>query len=310
MDAPESRNPRELPSWMQKQERGNTFWLSIMSWLSLRLGRGLSRIVLYGIALYFAVFARDAGGASQAYLTRCLGRPAGWLDRYRHVLAFASTVHDRIYLLNDQFERFDISHVGTGQLHAEYDSGQGVLMFGAHLGSFEVLRAAARQNPHLHMTMAMYPENARQINQALAAINPRAVPDIIALGTLDAMLAVHRKLDEGALVGILADRASGPDQYLTLPFLGAPARFPTGPFRMAVMLKRPVYFMAGIYLGGNRYQVHFERLEQAPPGTPRDAAIAGLLGQYAAALERHCRAHPYNWFNFFDFWKQDSPDHA
>lgn len=81
MEAPESRNQRELPAWMQKQERGNTFWLSIMSWLSLRLGRGLSRIVLYGIALYFAVFARSAGSASQAYLTRCLGRPAGWLDR-------------------------------------------------------------------------------------------------------------------------------------------------------------------------------------------------------------------------------------
>ena len=200
MGAPESRNQRQLPAWMQRRERGNTFWLSIMTWLSLQLGRACSRVVLYGIALYFAVFARDAGGASQAYLTRCLGRPAGWLDRYRHVLAFASTVHDRIYLLNDQFERFDISHVGAEQLHAEYDAGQGILMFGAHLGSFEVLRALARKNPRLSMSMAMYPENARQINQALAAINPRAVPDIIALGTLDAMLAVHRKLDEGALV--------------------------------------------------------------------------------------------------------------
>ena len=57
-------------------------------------------------------------------------------------------MHDRIYLLNDQFERFDIGHVGAEQLHAEYDAGQGILMFGAHLGSFEVLRALARKNPH------------------------------------------------------------------------------------------------------------------------------------------------------------------
>ena len=35
----------------------------------------------------------------------------------------------------------------------------------------------------------------------------------------------------------------------------------------------------------------------------RDAAVEGALRQYVATLERHCRAAPYNWFNFFDFWE-------
>ena len=306
MVQPTSPTPRELPAWMRNKERGSAFWLRVMSWLSLTLGRACSRIVLFGIALYFVAFARKARAPSEAYLARSLGRPATWRDRYRHVLAFASTVHDRIYLLNDQFGRFDIELVGAEQLHAEYGEGQGLLLFGAHLGSFEVLRAVARKKPDLRMSMAMFPENAQQINRALAAINPRALQDIIPLGTLDAMLLVRSRLDEGRLVGILADRASGPDQYLTLPFLGAPARFPTGPFRMAAMLKRPVYFMTGLYLGGNRYAVHFERLADVTPGAGagRDAVVAGLLTQYVAALERHCRAQPYNWFNFFDFWEQ------
>ncbi len=30
--------------------------------------------------------------------------------------------------------------------------------------------------------------------------------------------------------------------------------------RLAAMLKRPVLFMSGLYLGGNRYAIHFERL--------------------------------------------------
>ena len=295
-----------VPAWMRRKERGSGFWLAVMSWISLKLGRSCSRLVLYGIALYFVVFGRRARAASNAYLARCLGRPAGWRERYRHILGFASTVHDRVYLLNDQFDRFDIELTGSEQLHAEYRKGQGVLMFGAHMGSFEVLRAVARKDPDLRMRMAMFAENARQINRALAAINPNAMQDIIPLGTLDAMLAVRRSLDEGALVGVLADRASGPDQYLTLPFLGEPARFPTGPFRMAAMLKRPVYFMAGIYLGGKRYAVHFERLGDATEsaGASREAVVADLLGKYVAALERHCRAHPYNWFNFFDYWEQ------
>ena len=139
--------------------------------------------------------------------------------------------------------------------------------------------------------MAMYPENARQINQALAAINRvRCRTSLRSAARWTRCWRVHASWTKARWSGILADRAAGPDQYLTLPFLGASARFPTGPFRMAVMLKRPVYFMAGIYLGGNRYQVHFERLEQAPPGTPRDAATPACSASTPPALERHCRA--------------------
>jgi hypothetical protein len=166
-----------------------------------------------------------------------------------------------VYLLRDRFDVFEIDLSGAEALHQHQEGGQGLLLFGAHLGSFEVLRAMARFRPDMQVSMAMYPENARQINQALHAINPALAPDIIPLGTMDAMLKVHARLEEGALVGILADRAAGPDEYLSRMLLGAPARFPSGPLRMAAMLKQPVYFMAGIYLGGNRYRVHFELLE-------------------------------------------------
>ena len=61
------------------------------------------------------------------------------------------------------------------------------------------------------------PENAGQINEALAAINPLARRDIIALGTLDAMLAVHRTLDQGSMVGVLADHCLRPGSVLAMP---------------------------------------------------------------------------------------------
>ena len=299
------------PAWMQHKERGNLFWLRLMRWLSLTLGRRLSRVVVFGIALYFVLVASAARRAAQSYLTRCLGRSATWHDLYRHFLAFASTIHDRVYLVNDRHELFDIQTVGTDALHTQHASKQGALLFGAHLGSFEVLRSLARDQPGLKVAMAMYPENARQINDTLAAINPRAMQDIIALGKLDALLAIHNKLEDGAMVGILADRTSGPDQYVTLPFLGAPARFPTGPFRMAAMLRHPVYFMAGLYRGGNRYDVHFELLADFSSSDKRgrDALVHDTLARYVSALERYCQAAPYNWFNFYDFWDLKHRDH-
>lgn len=295
----------ESPEWLQRKERGNLFWLRSMCWLSLALGRRLSRAVVYVIALYFVLAVPAARKASRAYLARCLERRVTRLDVYRHFLAFASTIHDRFYLLNNRQDLFKIRVIGKIPAQAMLECKNGIFLFGAHFGSFEILRTHARDNPLLNVCIAMYPENASRLNSALNAINPQVMQDIVPLGQLDSMLAIHRRLKEGAVVGILADRAIGSDQYISIPFLGAPARFPTGPFRMAAMLKHPVYFMAGTYLGGNRYDIHFEQLADLSKTAAgdRDAALRLALTNYAAALERHCKAAPYNWFNFYDFWE-------
>ena len=303
----ESTRPQPLddkPQWMQRKERGSFFLLRLMRHSSLAFGRHLSRPVVYGIALYFVLAAPAVRKASRSYLERVLQRPATWGDLYQHILAFASTIHDRFYLLNGQADLFDIQVFGAEPIADHHDKGQGLLLFGAHMGSFEVLLTHSRNN-RFNSCVAMYPENARQLNRALAAINPQAITDIIALGQAGSMLTIHHKLATGALVGVLADRAAGPDQYLSLPFLGAPARVPTGPFRMAAMLGQPVYFMTGRYCGSNRYEVHFEPLADfaGVSRSQRNAAVQGALQQYVATLERHCKAAPYNWFNFFDFWE-------
>lgn len=294
------------PGWMRQQERSNLAILRLMVWVSLTFGRAAGRVVLAGIALYFTVFAPKARRASRAYLKRALGRWANWKDGYRHVFSFATTIHDRIYLLNERFDLFDIEVVGAEDLHAALARRPGVMLMGAHLGSFEVLRAVGRGRAGLKVAMLMYEENARKINATLEAINPKATQDIIPLGRMDSMLEARDKLEAGYLVGMLADRSLGDDVTADYPFLGETAPFPLGPWRLAAMLRRPVFFMTGLYLGGNRYQLHFVQLADFS-GTPRgerDAAIAAAMQGYADCLTRFCRQAPYNWFNFFDFWQE------
>ncbi|MDD3484045.1 acyl-CoA synthetase [Azovibrio restrictus] len=291
--------------WMGQAERSNMAILRLMVWISLSFGRPLGRLVLYGIAAYFTLFSPKARRASRQYLEKVRGRPAGWSDCFRHVLAFASTIHDRIYLLNDRFDLFEIEVVGAEALLAQLERQPGALLMGAHLGSFEVLRAMGRSQAGLRVAMLMYEENARKINATLAAINPKATQDILPLGQVDSMLKAQEMLDQGCLVGMLADRGLGDDERRPLDFLGSPAGFPTGPFRVAALLRRPVFFMTGLYLGGNRYRLHFEPLADFSQvsRSERAAAMDGAMAAYAARLEQHCRQAPYNWFNFFDFWQ-------
>jgi predicted LPLAT superfamily acyltransferase len=277
----------------------------LMTWISVTLGRKTGRCVLPLIVVYFMATAGPARRASRAYLRRALGRQPRLRDVYRHLHAFASTIHDRIYLINDRFDLFRIEVEGGELITAALRGGRGVFLMGAHLGSFEVLRALARHELGVEVAMVMYEENARKVGAALAAINPAARVDIIPLGRADSMLRVRERLDAGALVGILGDRTFGAGATTSLSFLGGPAAFPSGPFRMAAMLRHPVIFMAGLYLGGNRYRIQFEELADfsAVAAGARETLLDSARDRYATILARHCRATPYNWFNFFDFWQ-------
>jgi predicted LPLAT superfamily acyltransferase len=177
-------------------------------------------------------------------------------------------------------------------------------LLGAHMGSFAVMHSLSQRQSGLRVSMAMYEENARKISAILAAINPQSVPDIVALGQIDAMINIAERLDRGGFVGVLADRTLGAEPTQAVSFLGKPAYLPTGPMRAAAILRCPVFFMVGLYRGKNNYHVVFERVADfsAMVVGSRDLAVRAALERYAAVLEAHCRTDPYNWFNFFDFW--------
>jgi predicted LPLAT superfamily acyltransferase len=295
-------------SWAHTPERSNMPMLRVMTWISLRLGRRAARGVLHLIAAYFLLFAPASRRASSHYLGRALGRPARWRDLYRHFFTFAATIHDRVYLVNRRFDLFDFEVHGEDMLHRLLADGKGLFLMGAHLGSFEVIRAIGRKHADLRVAMLMHEDNAKKINAMLAAINPEAVQDIIGLGHLDSMLQVRERLDAGGAIDQHADHTPGNDTLYPVQILGADARLPGGPFRMAALLRRPVVFMTGLYLGGNRYAIHFDTLADfsAVERGQRDAALQAAIARYAALLDQYCRKAPYNWFNFFDFW-QPSP---
>ena len=299
------RGARVTPSeWASSPERGSMTLLRMMTFVSLRLGRPVGRFILFFIALYFFLFAPTARRHSLTYLERALGRAPTARDRFRQVSNFASIILDRLYLVNERYDLFNISIEGEEIMREQMDNGSGAFLMGAHFGSFEVTSAIGRRQPGLRVAMAMYEENARKVTAIFKVLNPANKSEVIALGQIEAMLLVRERLDEGVFVGILGDRSFGGEAGLRVDFLGHPALFPLGPMRAAAVLRRPVYFILGIYEGGNRYHAVFEKLADFSEirAGERNAAVEAAIRRYAGLLEGYCRRNPYNWFNFFDFW--------
>ena len=294
-----------VQEWTLRRERGSLPVIKLGVWIALRLGRRLSRIFLYPISLYFLASSAATSGCSRQYLERVLGRRPRFSDVFRHYLTFASCLLDRVFLLNDRNDQFDIRVHGEEIVQEIEQRGGGCMLFGAHFGSFEVARAVGRQRSDRPISLLMYEENAKKIRAALAAINPQLETEVIGLGQLDSLMAVADRLQRGHFIGVLADRNVDAKSLVRYPFLGAPALFPQGPFRVAMLLQRPVVLMVGLYRGGRSYDVFFEILADAPQSRPQnsDAWIDDVMGRYVARLEHYCRKAPFNWFNFYDFWK-------
>lgn len=310
MSTPADRTPA---GWSTERERSNLWILRVMRWIAVFAGRPIARLVLHPITLYFLVANGKARRESRRFLTRVSGRRATLADVYRHIHTFAATILDRVYFLQDRHDQFEVRASGVEAVHAQLDRGDGVLFAGAHLGSFEALRATAHGRG-ARVAMLMYEDNARLINATLAAVAPKAQLHTIALGRPGAMLAMRRWLDDGGMAGMLADRTlpghSERSRTVMLDFLGQPAHFSDGPFRLAAMLRRPLYFMAGVYAGGNRYELRFLPLADfsaaAEDGQSVDQRVRQALERYVAVLAALCVEWPMNWFNFYDFWADDA----
>ncbi len=300
--------------WKQRPEGGGLFAIWLIRSIARHLGRRLARVLLLPITLYFLIVRGPERSASRAYLTRALGRPAGLWDAARHIHCFAATLVDRVMLLSGQLQQFDVGIHGVEAIHERLDSGRGLLLFGSHLGSFEVLRVLARRRPEYVIRVVLDKGHNPAMTQLLDALNPT-----IAAGVIDAaqdgpslMLAIKQAVEDGALVALLVDRNQPGESSLPASFLGRSAQFPTAPWLIAAVLQVPVFLAFGLYRGGNRYDLMFEPFSEGLPipRPQRAQALAALIQRYAVRLENHARQAPYNWFNFYDFWTADdaNPD--
>ncbi len=299
--------------WKHRREGGSRFAIWLIRGIGKYGGRGIARPLLVPITAYFLLRRHAERQGSLTYLNRVLGRRATLWDAARHIHTFASTILDRVFLLSEDTRRFDVEIRGVDKVHAQLDQGRGVLLFGSHLGSFEVLRVLARQRPDYTIRVVLDKAHNPAMTQLLDALNPEIASTVIDASQdgPSIMLAIKEAADQGALIALLVDRTQPGDPAVAADFFGKPALFPSAPWLIASVLKVPVCLAFGLYHGGNRYSLQFETFADVIdiPRHQRKTGVAALIQRYAARLEHYARQAPYNWFNFYDFWGNDS-DHS
>jgi predicted LPLAT superfamily acyltransferase len=300
------------------RERGSIWALRLLVRFYRLFGRPLSLLITHGIVLYFFLTGRAARAASRAYLRRvsnlpdgaaALGRPPDWIASLLHFRAFALSIFDRMELWLGRQDAFRFECFGMEHYDRLLAQGRGAIVVGAHMGSFDALRALADRDRRV-VNVLMFTRNATRINEFFRELSPHLQMRVIETdpGSLDTVLQIRGCVERGELVAMLGDRpaASGRDRTCRVSLFGAPVELPEAPYLLAGLLGCPLFFMVALRQGAGRYRVFAEVLAERVelPRGEREKRIQELASAYAGRLEHYCCLAPYEWFNFFDYWQE------
>lgn len=307
---------RSESNWSQIKERGNKFGIYITFFFYKLLKKRLTQILLQPVLFYFFSTDKKGRDASREYLNKIyknkshLSFKPGLAAAFIHYNSFASSLLDQIGIrMSGKRNDFKISLSGYEEVETLLRNNKGAVFIGAHFGNFDVIRLLAK-DPSMKLKVLMYRKHAQMINGLFSRINDQKDDGIIEIESINAasacMLADY--VENGGFLGILADRIppGSENRVLRYPFLGEEASFPQGPWILASILKCPVIFFYAASTGTEKYVIHFSRLFEkvSISSGNRERDIRTYLGDYVNKLENACCSFPYQWYNFYNFWKE------
>lgn len=275
------------------------------------LGRAVFSGLLWPIVLVYWLARPALRAHSLGYLRR-MQPAAGWREGLAHVRLFAETMLDKLLAIAGRYPLHRVQARGADAVHAQALTGQGAVLVTAHTGCLELCQALAETHRDIKVNVLVHTKHAESFNRILARLNPQRGVELIEVSDLDMGLTLKlaERVAAGEFIAIAGDRVPvRGSKTVRIPFLGADADFPVGPYLIAGLLGCPLFLMLSLH-EGDGYALEFELLADKVllPRRAREAALTEHARRFADALAARLRRSPYDWFNFYAFW--DRPDVA
>jgi KDO2-lipid IV(A) lauroyltransferase len=270
--------------------------LDVASDLGDRLGAGASlllarrrRIAEENLRTALGLSERDA-----ARLTRRIFRQLG-----RSFVEFlALPAHSW-----DELERRIEFDEGLARLVAHAREGKGGVLMTAHYGNWELLGAYVGHR--VGGVSYVFPaQSNRGADERINETRRRLGVELISME--QGMRRALRTLLEGGHVGLLPDQDAR-KLGVHIPFFGRPASTLTGPARLAIRARCPIYFALLDRVGRATYRGKTIAWIDPIPGAEEEGEVIRITTAINAALEAAIRERPDHWYWIHRRWKTPPP---
>ena len=273
-------------------------------------GRRAAYVLLHFVVAYYALLRPDLRRKGEPYLRRRFPH-VGSRQLFQHgcrlLLDFGKVLVDRAVVGILGPERMAVRLHGKEELLALLAEGKGLILIGAHVGCWQVAMSALgflgtpvsllMQREDGDIDRHYFEHAGRECPYRI--IDPR--------GFLGGSLEMLDVLKRGEVLSVMGDRLLGSDKNaVTVDFLGGPVRLPFSAYKLAATTGAPIAVLFSAKTGPASYELELARVIRVPAVAGRSgAAFAPYVAEFAAALEKFTRDHPYQFFNFFDMWQND-----
>lgn len=301
-----------MTHWADLQEVTTSLGIRFLFFIYKILGRLPVLIILYPVILWFYVTNKVARNSSRDYLNhlylysnKTTPKPS-IVNNFMHLYAFGECILDKLIIWSGQIEDLDYTLEGLDGFDVLIGENLGAVVVVSHLGNLDFCRAIAKRYPNLNLTVLVHTTHAVKFNQLLKLINPESALNIIQVSNFsmhDAIL-LSEKIQAGGLISIAGDRVPlFEGNTIPVQFLGAAANFPIGAYVLAKTLKSPLFSLLSIKVNG-QYQLSCNQISNWVEGDEiSQDDIVKAANAFAQVLERGCLQAPFQWFNFYPFWK-------
>lgn len=274
---------------------GYQFFVSTIKFFGLKATYLFLRFVTY----YYYLFS-----PTKKYLLDFYQNSLGKSEKVSKALArknyyiFGQTLVDRFAFLMGKSKEFTHFSNGGNNLKDVIKMGKGGILMSAHIGNWELAGNLMKGIYDVKINVLMYQAEAEKLADFFKNTTGGASFNIIPIkDDLTHIIKIHAALKNNEFICLHADRNLPGAKTIELDFFGRKAKFPLGPFEMATKFKAPVCFVYNIKAN----DFHYDLSSTVPIQNVTDSEE--LAKMYVKLLEEKAKAHPSQWFNFYDFYQ-------
>ena len=283
------------------QYRGSPLGIKFVIALYNLFGYRAAKPVVFVVALFYTLVSQKKRDELSGYY-RAVGVPDSLISYFRHVYAFSLNIFDRFIAKEGMEQRMvNVEKENLSAFEALHDTG-GILVFSHHGNWAQSFKMFDVYDITLNIVADEAIDKNLQKIENSAESNQRI--NIISLKNgMQAMLDIARALQHNEIVIIMVDRVKEANKTVEVEFLNRPTLFHSGGFEIAHMRNTPMLGCDIVRTGDQQIKVYFSDIITSDK-EKKEQIIQDLAQQYARFLEKVVREYPWQWFNFFDFWKR------
>lgn len=267
-------------------------------------------LLLYPVIFSYVLFSRKIKENTQPYLSKRFVEHVPlqlFFHRFHNILNFGRVLVDRGWLGTDKNADIKGEVIGREKLLKLVNSGKGIILITAHVGNWQSALAKLDFLPVKVHALMQYDQQAAAKHFFDLGKKKRTFEIINADTPFGGMIEATAALQRGEVVTIMGDRfVKGTSS--TVNFLGAPAQLPNGAYTLAACVKSPVVIFLAAKTSRKTFQLKVWDVfyPQFQTRDKRQETLDDCCQKFADCLDKYIKVFPYQWYNFFDFWKQET----